>query len=311
MLFSGSALASMIMASSLEIGKLVATSFLYRYWTKTKLLLKIYLISAVVILMIITSLGIFGYLTSAYQQSAIESKLADDKILVINDQKKYTEDKINSAKKRIESIVALRNSQEARLSESMTNVVISRNPIQLAQIQEQTKELIDKSEKDIESENGKIQKGIDELQSFDKKIAEIKLEAGSKKDIQTFKFISEQFNVNMNTGVTWFIVALISVFDPLAICLLLAYNTTLNFTDKVEKPKEDIKIYQHQDSVDESTENVESIAEQAKKEAVEEVKNEKIIKEIVTEIKEVPVEKIVEKEVIREVPSNRGPHFSF
>ena len=311
MLFSGSALASMIMASSLEIGKLVATSFLYRYWNKIKLLLKIYLISAVVILMIITSLGIFGYLTSAYQQSAIENKLSEDKILVINDQKKYTEDKINSAKKRIESIVALRNSQEARLGESMTNVVISRNPIQLAQIQEQTKELIDKSEKDIESENGKIQKGIDELQSFDKKIAEIKVEAGSKKDIQTFKFISEQFKVDMNTGVTWFIVALISVFDPLAICLLLAYNTTLNFTDKVEKPKDDIKIYQHQDSVDEPSENIESVVEQAKKEAEEEVKNEKIIREIVTEIKEVPVEKIVEKEVIQEVSSNKGPHFSF
>jgi hypothetical protein len=299
------------MASSLEIGKLVATSFLYRYWNKIKLLLKIYLISAVVILMIITSLGIFGYLTSAYQQSAIENKLSEDKILVINDQKKYTEDKINSAKKRIESIVALRNSQEARLGESMTNVVISRNPIQLAQIQEQTKELIDKSEKDIESENGKIQKGIDELQSFDKKIAEIKVEAGSKKDIQTFKFISEQFKVDMNTGVTWFIVALISVFDPLAICLLLAYNTTLNFTDKVEKPKDDIKIYQHQDSVDEPSENIESVVEQAKKEAEEEVKNEKIIREIVTEIKEVPVEKIVEKEVIQEVSSNKGPHFSF
>ena len=311
MLFSGSALASMIMASSLEIGKLVATTFLYRYWKKIKLLLKIYLISAVVILMIITSLGIFGYLTSAYQQSAIENKLSEDKILVINDQKKYTEDKINSAKKRIESIVALRNSQESRLGESMTNVVISRNPIQLAQIQEQTKELIDKSEKDIESENGKIQKGIDELQSFDKKIAEIKVEAGSKKDIQTFKFISEQFKVDMNTGVTWFIVALISVFDPLAICLLLAYNTTLNFTDKVEKPKDDIKIYQHQDSVDEPSENIESVVEQAKKEAEEEVKNEKIIREIVTEIREVPVEKIVEKEVIQEVSSNKGPHFSF
>jgi hypothetical protein len=311
MLFSGSALASMIMASSLEIGKLVATTFLYRYWKKIKLLLKIYLISAVVILMIITSLGIFGYLTSAYQQSAIENKLSEDKILVINDQKKYTEDKINSAKKRIESIVALRNSQESRLGESMTNVVISRNPIQLAQIQEQTKELIDKSEKDIESENGKIQKGIDELQSFDKKIADIKIEAGSKKDIQTFKFISEQFKVDMNTGVTWFIVALISVFDPLAICLLLAYNTTLNFVDKVEKPKDDIKIYQHQDSVDEPSENIESVVEQAKKEAEEEVKNEKIIREIVTEIKEVPVEKIVEKEVIREVSSNKAPHFSF
>lgn len=305
MLFSGSALASMIMASSLEIGKLVATSFLYRYWNKTKLLLKIYLISSVVVLMIITSLGVFGYLTSAYQQSAIESKLADDKILVLNDQKKYIEDKISSAKKRIESIIALRNSQESRLSQSMTNVVISRNPIQLAQIQEQTKELIDKSEKDIELENVKIQKGIDELQSFDKQIASIRLESGSKKDIQTFKFISEQFKVNMNTGVTWFIVALISVFDPLAICLLLAYNTTL-ISD--EKSENEIKIYKHQES---PNENVDKIVEEAKKEAEQEVKNEKIVKEIITEIKEVPVEKIVEKEVIREIPNNKGPHFSF
>ena len=156
MLFSGSALASMIMASSLEIGKLVATSFLYRYWTKTKLLLKIYLISAVVILMIITSFGVFGYLTSAYQQSAIESKLAEDKILVINDQKKYTEDKINSAKKRIESIVALRNSQEARLGESMTNALIARNPVQLQMLQNQINEQIEGLNKQIENENEKL-----------------------------------------------------------------------------------------------------------------------------------------------------------
>ena len=311
MLFSGSAIASMIMASSLEIGKLVATTFLYRYWKSSRLLLKTYLILAVVALMFITSLGIFGYLTSAYQQSSIENKLSEEKIVYIQDQKKMYGDKINDAKKRIENITKLRTSQENRLNESITNVIISRNPIQLAQIQEQTKELIDKSEKDIESENGKIQKGIDELQSFDKKIADIKIEAGSKKDIQTFKFISEQFKVDMNTGVTWFIVALISVFDPLAICLLLAYNTTLNFTDIVEKPKDDIKIYQHQDSVDEPSENIESVVEQAKKEAEEEVKNEKIIREIVTEIREVPVEKIVEKEVIREVSSNKGPHFSF
>jgi len=121
----------------------------------------------------------------------------------------------------------------------------------------------------------------------------------------------------MNTGVTWFIVALISVFDPLAICLLLAYNTTLNLGDKEEKKEEIIKIYKHQDLENENVENenVENIVEEAKKEAEQEVKNEKIVKEIVTQIKEVPVEvsveKIVEKEVIREVPTNKGPHFSF
>ena len=76
------------------------------------------------------------------------------------------------------------------------------------------------------------------------------------------------------------------LFDPLAICLLLAYNTTLNFTDIVGKPKDDIKIYQHQDSVDEPSENIESVVEQAKKDLQ---KNEQLLhdymKRIVRELR--------------------------
>ena len=172
MLFSGSAIASMIMASSLEIGKLVATTFLYRYWKSSQLLLKTYLILAVLALMFITSIGIFGYLTSAYQQSSIENKLSEEKIVYIQDQKKMYSDKIGDAKKRIENITKLRSSQENRLNESITNVIISRNPIQLAQIQQSTKEFIDKSEKDIDVENNKIQSTVEEIQKLDKQISD-------------------------------------------------------------------------------------------------------------------------------------------
>ena len=98
MLFSGSSIAAMTMASSLEIGKLVATSFLYRYWNKSTFLLKSYLITSVIVLMIITSLGIFGYLTGAYQQSSIENKITQDMITSIEDQKKYSQDKIQTSK---------------------------------------------------------------------------------------------------------------------------------------------------------------------------------------------------------------------
>ena len=167
MLFSGSSIAAMIMASSLEIGKLVATSFLYRYWQKSQFLLKSYLVISVLVLMLITSAGIFGYLTGAYQQSALEMKISNQKIEIIESQKKYSQDKIDASKKRIENVISLRNSQESRLNESMTNNLIARNPIQLRQIQQQTADFIEQSQKDIESENQKIQKGIDELQSFD------------------------------------------------------------------------------------------------------------------------------------------------
>lgn len=311
MLFSGSAIASMIMASSLEIGKLVATTFLYRYWKKSQILLKTYLILAVLALMFITSLGIFGYLTSAYQQSAIENKLSEEKIVYIQDQKKMFDDKINNSKKRIENITKLRTSQEERLNESMTNVIISRNPIQLAQIQQSTKEFIDKSEKDIENENNKIQLSIDEMQKLDKQISDIKLQGSGKKDLQTFKFVADEFGVDINKVVKWFIICLISVFDPLAICLLLAYNTTLGDVIYVKD------IVKKEESKNEPT--VEEIVEQAKEEATQEVKDEQIIKEIIKEVpvhveKEVIKEIPVEKEVIKEVIVDNGykpNHFSF
>ena len=302
MLFSGSAIASMIMASSLEIGKLVATTFLYRYWKSSRLLLKTYLILAVVALMFITSLGIFGYLTSAYQQSSIENKLSEEKIVYIQDQKKMYVDKINDAKKRIENITKLRTSQENRLNESITNVIISRNPIQLSQIQQSTKEFIDKSEQDMDVENNKIQSTVDEIQKLDKQISDIKIKSGGQKDLQTFKFVADEFGVDINKVVKWFIICLISVFDPLAICLLLAYNTTLGNTISIVKEK-----------IQEKEPTVEEIVEQAKEEATQEVKDEQIIKEVFVD-KEVIKEVFVDKEVIKEVfvdNSYKPNHFSF
>src|SRR5271157_4895512 len=65
-LFAGAFISAVVMASSLEIGKLVGVTFLYRYWTKCNKFLKIYLVVASLVLMIITSLGIFGYLSAAY-----------------------------------------------------------------------------------------------------------------------------------------------------------------------------------------------------------------------------------------------------
>lgn len=304
MLFSGSSIAAMIMASSLEIGKLVATSFLYRYWQKSQFLLKSYLVISVLVLMLITSAGIFGYLTGAYQQSALEMKISNQKIEIIESQKKYSQDKIDASKKRIENVISLRNSQESRLNESMTNSLIARNPIQLRQIQQQTADFIEQSQKDIESENQKIQKGIDELQSFDKQITDLKIQNGSKKDIQTFQFIADEFGVDLNKVVKWFIIALISVFDPLAVCLLLAYNTTL---------------YQKNDEIQNNFSEKESNKETVK-EIIKEVPVEKeIIKNVEIPvdrevIKEVPVEKEVIKEVVKEVTTSSDGlkgYFSF
>ena len=233
-LFSGSFIAAMIMSFSLELGKLVSTSFVFRYWEKTKLYLKIYLVTAIIILSIITSMGIFGYLSGAYQASSIENGISEQKITVLENQKSYSQLKIEDARKRVKQIIDLRDQQEARLNESITNKLIVRNPIQMAQIQDQTQGLIEQSHTDLILQNDIIQKGTIELQDFDEKISNLKLKNSGKKDILIFKFVADAIHLDLNTTVKWFIVLLITVFDPLALCLLLAYNTAI-FTNKKEE----------------------------------------------------------------------------
>lgn len=235
-LFAGATISVMVMASSLEIGKLVATTFLYRYWTKCQRFLKTYLVMAVLALMVITSLGIFGYLSSAYQKSSIEFGVTQDKIKTTESQKVFYQDKITTSKKRSDDLGKLRSSQEARMSEVLTNEFLSRNPIQLKQLQQQTVDLISQTDKDMKEENDKIQTSIEDIRKIDEQVNQLKLGAADKKDVQTFKFVAEALGVSLDTVARWFIISIIFVFDPLAICLILAYNVAVY-------RKEDERVY--------------------------------------------------------------------
>lgn len=226
-LFAGAAISSMIMASSLEIGKLVGTTFLYRYWHKCNGALKAYLVTSIIVLMCITSLGIFGYLSSAYQKSAIEYGVTQEKIKTTEEQKTYYQDKINASKERIKALQLLRSSQEARMSETVTNQYLTRNPLQLKQIQQQTIDLISGTDKDIKDENDKVQSSIDNIEKIGNTVNQLKLGTAEKKDVQTFKFVADAFGMSLNKVARYFMGMLIFVFDPLAVGLILAYNVAV------------------------------------------------------------------------------------
>jgi len=235
-LFAGASISAMVMASSLEIGKLVGTTFLYRYWTKCTGFLKTYLVIAIIVLMVITSLGIFGYLSAAYQKSSIEFNVTQEKITSIENQKSYFHDKIDASKKRIADLTVLRSSEESRMSQVLTNEYIARNPVQLKQLQQQNVDLINDTDKNIKDENTKIQDSIDGISKIDNQVNELKLGTANKKDIQTFKFVADALKLPLDTVVKWFILGIIFVFDPLAICLILAYNVAVY-------KKEDESVY--------------------------------------------------------------------
>jgi hypothetical protein len=220
-LFSGCYYQVMVMAGSLEFAKLIATSFLYRYWSKTNIFLRTYLLIAVGVLMVITSAGIFGYLSSAYQKNASKNTLDDNKIALIENQKTSLNEEITSIQGRINTLNDARKAQEARLpSMSSKNARI-------------VYEEIKQSDEEIKNLTSRLQTLQTTKFEKDSEIISLKTDTSKANDIGTFKFVATSFNAPLDTVVKWFIVILVSVFDPLSVSLVLALNIAL--TGKMTK----------------------------------------------------------------------------
>jgi hypothetical protein len=224
-LYAGAFLAVCIMAGSLEVGKLVAASYLHRYWNRTGFLLKTYLIIAIVSLMGITSLGIFGFLTSAYQQSHVKVEMLDTKKFTLDNQKQIAVSEIENLTKRIETLNQIRVIQEQRVQDA-GNYRLPR---------EQAYEAINKANSEIEESKNKINELSNQIKSINDEILILKTEESKSKDIGTLKFVAQLFNVDVSVIVKWFTLIIVLVFDPLAVALVLAYNNAILKKNKKEK----------------------------------------------------------------------------
>lgn len=213
-LFAGSFLQVAIMASSLELGKLVATSYLYRYWNKTTLVLKTYLIIAVLTLMGITSLGIFGYLSAAYQVNSSKFAQIDQQTALIQSQKETFDKELEQNLKRIEMLNQVRATQELRVQEA-GNYKLPR---------EQAYAAIDKANQEIQTLTQRNQSLQEEKIKKDSELLAINQQIAQVKDVGTFKFVANVFSKPLDHVVIAFICVLIFVFDPLAVALILAFN---------------------------------------------------------------------------------------
>ena len=227
-LYAGAYISVLVMAGALEAGKIVATSFLYRYWHKTNILLKTYLLIAIISLMGITSMGIFGFLTSAYQSSLIEFSQAESQQEFLVSQNAILKGELESLTMRVDTLNQSRLSQEQRLP-SMSRR--SAAPVY---------EDIKKSGEEIAQSRTRMNEIFEEIKALDIQTLEAQKESGKQKDIGTLKYAAELFNTDINTIVKWFTLSIIFVFDPLAIALILAYNIAANrkFNDEEEYEEE-------------------------------------------------------------------------
>lgn len=207
-LFSGAAVSVMVMASALEVAKLVAATYLKQEWDTIKGFNKWYLTSAVALLMLITSAGIFGYLSNAFQSQSLKLQQVDREILV------YTT-KIDQNTAQINQL----NAQLGQLS-STQNTILDKGKVNsrlLRSIDQKDKQTaqINKKIEVLQTENSKNNEKINEI-----KVSNLDLE----KEVGGFRFIAEAFSMELKNVVKFFIFLIVIVFDPLAVALIIAFN---------------------------------------------------------------------------------------
>jgi len=238
-LFAGATLAVIIMAGSLEFGKIVGASFLYRYWNSIANWLKIYMTVGVVTLVGITSAGIFGFLSNAYQGATIQFEKQSTTLLYKEDRlEQLEEDKIYLKDELEQSIASLPDNYptaKRKLREEYNPKVLELNDMIL----------------NIKQEIGDLKVGL--------------IETGV--DVGPAIYLARAFDTDIDTVVKFFIFILIFVFDPMAISLVIAYNVVVrkenNLPSRSTKEKvvleKPIDIYTAKKDLEEDVEEKEEI----------------------------------------------------
>jgi hypothetical protein len=226
-LFAGASLSVMVMAGSLEFAKLVAATYLKQMWDSIHGFNKWYLTLSVGILMLITSAGIFGYLSNAFQQQNLELQKIERDVAVFQTQINKNDKEIERYTTQLTNQQNIRNSQEANISK-----VVERNgsTSRLSQMVRNADSEITKISKRIDELTIQNNVALDSINNIKNKNIDLEREVGG------FRFVAEAFDVSLNNVVKFFIFIIVFVFDPLAVALIIAFNGLI--TDKKRKQKE-------------------------------------------------------------------------
>lgn len=231
-LFGGAKEAVIIMASSLEFAKLITASFLHRYWKAIDWKLKTYLTIGTITIMLITSAGIYGFLSGAYSETSNKLKNIDGQIAIVEQKKQIISDdikRLESSQKlkqdRVQSLITLRTQQEARVDSLYNRGRVSAAKRVEEQIVQSNNE-ISKTTIEADSVGRNIQAKSEEIGKLDMEILDLKNNDVSG-EVGPLKYIASLTNRTMDSVVNFFILLLIFVFDPMAVCLVIATNIAL------------------------------------------------------------------------------------
>jgi len=226
-LFAGASLAVIIMASSLEIAKLVIASLLYQYRKTLPKLLKWYLTIAACVLVLITSAGIYGFLSAAYQKTASQSSIVDSQIKLL-ETKKSSFEKIKGQydlekESLTQNITSLRNAlgnNTQSYVDNNGNVISYSSSANRKSFEKQLEVAIQKDEQ----LTAKVQTYNDSIISLETQIVEAQIGSEASSELGPLKYLSNLTGKPMDQIINILLLVIIFVFDPLAIALVIAAN---------------------------------------------------------------------------------------
>ena len=214
-ILSAAATSIIIMGVALEASKLVATVWLKWNWKRAPRLIKIYLISAIAILMLITSMGIFGFLSKAHLDQNLVSGDVVDKVALIDEKIKTQKDNIEAARK------ALRQMDEA-VDQTMSRSTSEQGADKAANLRRAQQRERTNLQNDIAKAQSEIAKLNEQRAPIAKELRAVEAEVGPIKYIAKLIYGDNPDANILEKAVTWVIIIIVLVFDPLAVVLLLA-----------------------------------------------------------------------------------------
>jgi hypothetical protein len=250
-LFSSQSTAVIVLAGSLEASKLITASYLHRYWKQIATLIKVYMMIAVFILMCITSLGIYGFLVSAYQDTAY--KFQNQETVISNLESKKT--RYNEQLQLIVTEKQTVTNNITELTSALSNNVIQYTDRNGNQVRKTSNANRKAYETQLSNANVRLDALTEKQTAISDSITKIDFEILDKRtnsevsaEIGPLQYIAELSGSSMDSVVNWLIILLIAVFDPLAIILLISANRA--FELKERKHIETISILETVPSTD-------------------------------------------------------------
>ena len=233
-LFAGASTEVIIMAGALEATKLVVASLLYQYWDTINKILRTYFMVATFILMVITSGGIYGFLSGAYQETATQSEFLDKQVQIIE----------------VKRTRFIETRDDLKLTVKELTTALS-NPTMIQYVDKESGQLVTTTssrqrtllETQLSEAKVNLDAATDSIAVLDVRILDVQIGNESARELGPLKYMATLTGQPMEKIVNWFMLLIIFVFDPLAIAMVVAANMAFAHVKGVARDPKDYEVY--------------------------------------------------------------------